>query len=160
MKNYYFKERPRKKKKAILWCSCFQKKHIRQKTMLKKRVWWSVRSRQWGKSKCKLSSVILKAKAYSRPSRSQILPYKPFFFFFLRAEVYLCRSLQHVLLCMHQTESTEIVSVKRKKRPLLTPYAIFLLNIVVLSDGAFLLAYIDCQLTAKLLFVAFCLTCI
>lgn len=81
MKNYYFKERPRKKKKAILWCSCFQKKHIRQKTMLKKRVWWSVRSRQWGKSKCKLSSVILKAKAYSRPSRSQILPYKPFFFF-------------------------------------------------------------------------------
>lgn len=49
--------------------------------MLKKRVWWSVRSRQWGKSKCKLSSMILKAKAYSRPSRSQILPYKPFFFF-------------------------------------------------------------------------------
>lgn len=65
-----------------------------------------------------------------------------------------------MLLCMHQTESTEIVSVKRKKRRLLTPYAIFLLNIVVLSDGAFLLAYIDCQLTAKLLFVAFCLTCI
>lgn len=115
MKNYYFKERPRKKKGNFV-SLMLSKKHIRQKTMLKKRVWWSVRSRQWRKSKCKLSSVVLKAKAYSRSSRSQILPYKPFFFFFLlRAEVYLCRSLQHVLLCMHQTESTEIVSVKRKK---------------------------------------------
>lgn len=143
----------KKKKRAILWGSCFQRNI--NKTVLERRVWWSVGSSQWRKKNPSALNATLKS-LQEHYSRSQILQC----IFFRKTRGIL---VQKPLACvaLHAPDWNYRNSFcEGEKRPLLTPYATFWLNIVVLSDIAFLLAYIDWQLTAKLPFIAFCLSCI
>lgn len=159
MKHIYCKERwQKKKKRVILWGSCFQRNI--NKTILGRRVWWSVRSSQWRKNK----TSALKATLKTLQEHTADLKYTNIHIKYMLQYIFLkTRGMQKPLasVTLHPPDWNYRNSFcEGEKRPLLTPYATFWLNIVVLSDIAFLLAYLDWQLTAKLPFIAFCLGCI